>query len=277
LHKKEAVEAVTILEAPPLVVVGLVGYIRTPRGLRSLTTVWAQHLDDSVKRRFYKNWYRSKQKAFTRYAARVADEKNKDREKELERMKKYCQVVRVLAHTQIKKLEFRQKKAHLAEIQVNGGKTVAEKVDWGFQLFERKVPIDTVFSQNDMIDTLAVTKGHGFEGVIARWGVRRLPRKTHRGLRKVACIGAWHPSRVQYQVARPGQKGYHHRTEINKKVYKIGKAAKAEDGSVNYNASTTADVTPKTITPLGGFPHYGIVNEDFIMIKGSVAGAKKKE
>jgi large subunit ribosomal protein L3e len=59
-------------------------------------------------------------------------------------MKKYCQVIRVLAHTQIKKLDFRQKKAHLAEIQVNGGK-IPEKVDWGFQLFERKVPIDTVF------------------------------------------------------------------------------------------------------------------------------------
>jgi len=45
----------------------------------------------------------------------------------------------------------------LAEIQINGGATVAEKVDWGVNLFERKVPIDTVFSQNDMIDTLGVT------------------------------------------------------------------------------------------------------------------------
>ena len=31
----------------------------------------------SVKRRFYKNWYRSKKKAFDRYARRVADESNK--------------------------------------------------------------------------------------------------------------------------------------------------------------------------------------------------------
>jgi uncharacterized membrane protein len=27
---------------------------------------------------------------------------------------------------------------------------------------------------------------------------------------------------------------------------------------------------------MGGFPHYGEVNEDFIMVKGSVAGAKKR-
>merc|ERR1712000_182391 len=66
-HKKEVVEAVTVIETPPVIVVGLVGYIETPRGLRSLTTVWAEHLSDEVKRRFYKNWYRSKKKAFTKY------------------------------------------------------------------------------------------------------------------------------------------------------------------------------------------------------------------
>lgn len=55
-------------------------------------------------------------------------------------------------------------------------------------------------------------------GVTSRWHTKKLPRKTHRGLRKVACIGAWHPARVAFSVARAGQKGYHHRTEINKKV-----------------------------------------------------------
>lgn len=41
LHKKEVVEPVTVIEVPPMVVVGLVGYVDTPRGLRALTTVWA--------------------------------------------------------------------------------------------------------------------------------------------------------------------------------------------------------------------------------------------
>ena len=70
-----------------------------------------------------------------------------------------------------------------------------------------------------------MTKGKGYEGegVVTRWGVTRLPRKTHRGLRKVACIGAWHPARVSFTVARAGQNGYHHRTEMNKKIYKLGK------------------------------------------------------
>ena len=56
-HKnKQVVEAVTILEAPPMKVVGVVGYVATPTGLRTLTTVWAEHLSDEVRRRFYKNW-----------------------------------------------------------------------------------------------------------------------------------------------------------------------------------------------------------------------------
>ena len=81
-----------------------------------------------------------------------------------------------------------------------------------------QVTVDSVVQQNDMIDTIAITKGRGTQGVITRWGITRLPRKTHRGLRKVACIGAWHPARVSWSVARSGQHGFHHRTEINKKV-----------------------------------------------------------
>lgn len=71
-----------------------------------------------------------------------------------------------------------------------------------------------------------------FPGVTSRWHTKKLPRKTHKGLRKVACIGAWHPSRVSFTVARAGQKGYHHRTEMNKKIYRIGAGIHTKDGKV---------------------------------------------
>jgi len=268
IHKKEVVEAVTIIETPPMVVVGIVGYIQTPRGLRSLTTVWAHHLGEEVRRRFYKNWYRSKRKAFTKYSKKYTDE-TKNIEPELERITKYCQVVRVIAHTQIKKVGLRQKKAHLLEIQINGG-DVAAKVAFSKELLEKQVPVGTVFNTDEMVDICGATRGHGYSGVTSRWGVSRLPRKTHRGLRKVGCVGAWHPSRVCFNVARAGQDGYHHRTMINKKVYRMGKAG---DGS---SCSTDQDLTVKSITPMGGFPHYGNVDEDWMMIKGGVTGSKKR-
>lgn len=55
--KREEVEAVTIIETPPVVVVGVVGYIETPKGLRNFKTVFAEHISDECRRRFYKNWY----------------------------------------------------------------------------------------------------------------------------------------------------------------------------------------------------------------------------
>lgn len=266
LDKKDVVECVSILETPPVVAVGFVGYVETPRGLRALTTVFAQHLDDSVKRRFYKNWYKSKKKAFTKYAKKY---EAKEMDAQIQRAKEYCTVIRLLVHTQVAKTKLGQKKAHLKEIQVNGG-DVAKKVGYCVDLFEKEISVDSVFQKDEMIDIIGVTKGRGIDGVVTRWGVTRLPRKTHRGLRKVACIGAWHPARVQFQVPRAGQNGYHHRTEINKKIYRIGK--KTED----FDATTPADLTEKSITPMGGFPHYGEINEDWLMIKGGVCGTKKR-
>lgn len=107
LHKKETCEAVTIIETPPMVVVGVVAYVKTPRGLRSLNTVWAQHLSEDIKRRFYKNWCKSKKKAFAKYSKKFeSDEGKKDIQSQLEKMKKYGTVIRVLAHTQVKKINF---------------------------------------------------------------------------------------------------------------------------------------------------------------------------
>ncbi|OZC06561.1 ribosomal protein L3 [Onchocerca flexuosa] len=174
VNKKEVVEAVTVLETPPMIIVGVVGYIDTPRGPRQFKTV----------------------------------------------------------------------------------------------------PVDSVFAQDEMIDVIGVTKGKGFKGVTSRWHTKKLPRKTHKGLRKVACIGAWHPSRVQFTVARAGQKGYHHRTEVNKKVYRIGKSCLTEEGK--RNGGTDYDITEKSVNPMGGFPHYGLVNQDFVLIRGCCMGSKKR-
>lgn len=270
-HKSEVVEAVTVIETPPMVCVGIVGYIETPHGLRQFKTIFAQHLSDECKRRFYKNWYKCKKQAYTKASKRWEDPAgiaaiNQD----LEKMKKYCKVIRVICHTQLSKIRsLRQKKSHLMEIQVNGG-TVPDKVEWAREHLEKEICVNDVFQQDEMIDAIGVTKGHGFKGVTSRWHTKKLPRKTHKGLRKVACIGAWHPSRVQYSVARAGQKGYHHRTEINKKIYRIGA------GDDPNNGGTRTDLTKKRITPMGGFPHYGVVNNDFLMIKGCVVGCKKR-
>merc|ERR1711893_440784 len=129
--------------------------------------------------------------AFTKASLKWKDEVGKKEiEKDLAQIKKYCEVVRLIAHTQQKLLRKRQKKAHVMEVQLNGG-SVADKVEWAKEHLEKKVPVKNVFAQDEMIDIIGVTKGKGMKGVPSRWHTKKLPRKTHKGLRKVACIGAW--------------------------------------------------------------------------------------
>ena len=56
-----------------------------------------------------------------------------------------------------------------------------------------------------------------------------------------------------------GQMGYHQRTEYNKKILKIGEAEKADE-----------------INPDGGFVKYGIVKNNYLLLKGSLPGPSKR-
>ncbi|KAL0624972.1 60S ribosomal protein L3 [Plecturocebus cupreus] len=91
-----------------------------------------------------------------------------------------------------------------------------------------------------MTDIFGVTKGRDYKGITSHWHTQKLPC-----LPKVAWIGAWHPTCLAFSVACAGQKGYHHRTEMNKKIQ-------------------------LSINSLGCFVPYGEVTSDFVMLKGCV-------
>jgi large subunit ribosomal protein L3e len=177
MHKREVVDAVSILKTPPMVVVGVIGYLETPRGLRTLTTVFAEHLSGEFKQRCYKNWYKSKKKAYTKYAKKYTKNDGKDIDAKLNRISRFCKVVRVITHSQPKKLHLCLKKAHIMEVQINGGVNAKAKVDFAKSLFEKEVTVNSVFAKDELMDFLGVTKRHGYEGVVTRWGVSCLPQK----------------------------------------------------------------------------------------------------
>lgn len=275
VHKKEVVEAVTVLETPPMIAIGLTAYYDSPYGLKSLGTLWAQHISVEAKRRFYRNYNRSKKLVFKNYQKFYNRRKQKFRRRRvLTRFAKHASVVRLLAHTQMSKVKINQRKAHIAEIQINGGEDIAAKIKYGYGLLEKFVPVSDVFKKDEMIDIIGITRGHGYKGVVSRWGVTRLPRKTHKGLRKVACIGAWHPSRVSYSVARAGQKGFFHRCLNNIKIYMVGKPYSTAEGKIA--GKTKFDITEKSINPISGWPRYGLITEEFLMLKGHVTGPPRR-
>jgi len=61
-------------------------------------------------------------------------------------------------------------------------------------------------------------------------------------------------------------------THLNAKIYRIGRSAVVDA----KNATTEFDLTNKTITPMGGFVGYGVVRNDYIMLKGSIAGPRRR-
>ncbi|KAM0673434.1 60S ribosomal protein L3 [Gurleya vavrai] len=265
--RREIFDPVTFLEAPPVVIFGIVGYSKTINGLKRVVKLLSEHISEGVIRRYNKGYFQNKNaNVLQKYVSRHSD---KALIQEDIQQLKGCEVIRVLIHSQCEKIKpIKTKKSHVMEVQVNGGKSVEEKVEWALNHLEKEIPVSQVFNKQECIDTIGVTKGKGFQGCPKRFGTRVLPRKTNKGIRKVACIGAWHPSRVMWTVPRAGQLGFHRRTELNKRIYMIGNGKDA--------FKTEFDLTEKTVNPMGGFPHYGAINNDFIMIKGSIMGPRKR-
>ncbi|KAI9161660.1 hypothetical protein LWI28_019473 [Acer negundo] len=83
---------------------------------------------------------------------------------------------------QIRKMPgLKQKKAHLMEIQVNGG-DVAKKVEYAYSFFEKHLPIDVVFQKDEMIDIIASntneTQNAATNSAVAPAGASNGPREA---------------------------------------------------------------------------------------------------
>lgn len=253
-QKREIVNAVTILEAPPMQCFGIVGYKKEVGGFKNIGTMYSEQIPENVKRRLLKNPSKTKIVPFSR-----------KREQSEEFLKKSDVLKLIVAATPPKALN--TKKAHISEMQVTG-KNRKAVVDFCLEKLGKEIRVSDVFAENELIDTIGTTKGKGFNGVVKRFGVRIQPRKSRKGRRKVACIGAWHPANVMRTVARAGQLGYFRRTEFNKKIYKLG------NGQETFQ--TDFDLTEKKITPMGGFARFGEVTSDYLMVKGAVVGCPKR-
>ena len=150
-----------------------------------------------------------------------------------------------------------KKKREIMEIKMSG--EIEKDLEYAREVLGKEIRAGDVFKEGDFVDVTAITRGKGTQGPVKRWGVmiqNAKARRSGRG-RHVGCIGAWKPRRVRWRIPQLGQTGYQQRTEYNKRVLKIG-----ENG--------------EEITPKGGFLNYGIVRNDYILLKGSVPGPKKR-
>lgn len=230
---------VTVIETPPMGIVAIRLYESTPYGLKTLTEVWADKHDERLDDRLHTP---KKQDAAAKWklveAAQVAD-------------------VRVLAHTKpVDVSGVDSKTPELMEIRVGGGDLKA-RLAYAKTILGKTLTVADCLKAGQMMDAQGVTKGYGFESRVVRFHTKLLSHKNSKHRRMIGTQGAWHPNWVQSTVPNDGQRGMHHRTEYNKRILKVG-----ENGS--------------EVTPAGGFPHYGIVRNQYLLVHGSIPGPAKR-
>lgn len=230
---------VTVIETPPMAVVAVRLYESTPYGLKTLTEVWADKVDERLSGRLPTGTQEDvAAKWQLASAANLAD-------------------VRVLAHTQPAEVTgVDSKTPEVMEIRVGGGELKA-RIEYAKSLLGKTVDVSQALKSGQMMDTLAVTKGYGFESRVVRFHTKLLSHKNSKHRRMIGTQGAWHPNWVQSTVPNDGQRGFHQRTEYNKRILRIG-----TDGT--------------EVTPAGGFPHYGVVRTHYLLVHGSVPGPTKR-
>ena len=251
---KEIFVPVTIVEVPPLFVYGIRAYRQGYLGLETATEVWFYDLNDNVKRRIKTLPKNYDEEAF------------KEKLGQLEEMVENGEIVdvRLLVHTQPWLIKLK-KKPEVMEYAIGG--ELRAKFDYAKEKIGKEIRASEVLHEGELLDVIAVTKGKGTQGPVKRWGIKVQFHKAQRAGkgRHVGNLGPWHPARVMWTVPQAGQMGFHHRTEFNKRLIAIG-----ENGKLKLDGNEIE------ITPKGGFPHYGVVRSDFLMIEGSVPGSFKR-
>ena len=236
----ELKNAATVLDVPPMMVIGLRAYEKTHDGLKALSEAWMRDLPVDI--------YRA-----------VKTHGEKDPKKALQKIEKlfdHVAQLRVIAATQPRQASVSKKKPDIMEIAIGGG-SLEDQLEYAKELLGKTVNVSDVFDIGESIDVVGVTKGKGFQGPVKRWGIRILQHKSRKTKRGVASIGPWKPRRVMPGVPRAGQMGFHNRVEHNKRILLLGS-------------------DPERVTPKGGFKRYGEVKGDYLLLKGSVMGPTKR-
>jgi len=280
LSGKEVFTPVTILDAPPVVILGVRTYTIDENGyLKTIGEAWRNPVDavakafeelysgnpllnmsvkDVVRKYLYGlrrlNHGLVKPDPSSEYGFKFVAESSEDEFKKV--LSGDIADIRVIASTLPVLSGIGKKKPEIVELKIGGG-SLDERVKYGESILGGYVKVSDVFMEGQFVDVIGVTKGKGFQGVIKRFGVKELPRwhKHRKGSRK---IGARSPGfGTMSEPPQAGQTGFHRRTEYNKRILKIG---------LNGLEATVE----------GGFLHYGLVYGPYLMVKGTVLGPAKR-
>lgn len=237
---KQLANPSTLLATPPLTIVGIRGYRVDYSGRHVLFDIGSRDTIRNQKRKVQQGSLEEAMSKAEGYLNNIS-------------------YVYVLVSVSPKDAGLSQKKPYTFEIQLTGGDT-KQNFDYAKLIIGKKLKVTDIFRTGQPIDVAAITRGKGVEGPITRFGVKRKQHKSRKSVRAVGTLGPISPAVVMFTVPRQGQRGFHQRIEYNKRILLIGNTS--EEG---------LDINRK-----GGFKHFGALNGDFIVVRGSIPGVPKR-
>jgi len=236
---------VTVVEVPKMRLLGVRGYKMTPYGKQSAGEAWvgSEELTE----------------AFPSLFRRVPTRKDHDHDAHFDALKEADLVeVRAIVATQPDQIRsIPSKTPEIMEVGLDGGNT-EEKLEWAKERLGQEIDFSSSFETGEFVDVVGITKGYGWQGVIRRFGGKLLSHKNSKKRRQHGNMGDFGTGYVRKTIRQGGQTGYHQRTEFNKRILSV------------------SNPEEESITPAGGFLHYGEVDNDYILIKGSLPGPAKR-
>jgi large subunit ribosomal protein L3 len=242
-YGKELMKPVTVIEVPPLMLIGIRVYNADEYGKYIVGELFTTELNNFLARKIN--------------IPNIEKTKQKDTKKEISKKLNETSEIRGIFQTQPYKTSIPRKKPDIIEIKINSINQSKDEFNFVYKNLGKEIKARDILTEGELVDVVAVTKGKGFQGPVKRFGIKILTRKNSKVRRAVACIGPWHPARVLYTVPRAGQLGYHQRTEYHKRIMQIGE-------------------NEEEINPKGGFIRYGKIHGDYILLLGSIPGPKKR-
>lgn len=239
-HGKQLVSLGTVVATPPISIIGIRGYRSDNDGAHAMFDVYSSDMPKEISRLF---------------TVKPKEGSLEQAEKMLNKVSELFAVVAVFPNT----AGLEQKKPYVFEVAVKGGDT-KKQFEFLKNLFGKQVKVEEVFELGTTVDVASITKGKGIEGPITRWGVKKKQHKSRKSVRALGSLGPISPASIMYTVPRAGQRGFHQRVEYNKRIMIMSNTDKNEF----------------KINPSGGFKHYGVVNGDFVVLKGSVPGTYRR-
>ncbi|MEM4318462.1 MAG: 50S ribosomal protein L3 [Candidatus Pacearchaeota archaeon] len=123
---------------------------------------------------------------------------------------------------------------------------------------DKDISVRELIKPKQLVDVRGVTKGKGTAGPVKRFGIGYKQHKSEKGVKRPGALGPRTPSKISFKAPMMGQLGFFTRTEYNKYILDVGNAKE------------------KNINKKGGFKNYGLLNGDFVIVKGSVVGPAKR-